>query len=166
MSDAVCTYHAMKPEPFRLEEGDHDAPQTGTEKNLKEVSGMARILIADDSPTETKFIESVLAPTHHALSFASDGEEAENLVRNEIFDLLILDVVMPKKNGFQLCREIKKDENLRYIPIIILTSKNQESDKQWGARQGADVYLTKPCRPLDLLHAVKKCLGNEDGNTR
>lgn len=120
---------------------------------------MARILIADDSPTEAKFIEFVLAPTAHALSFAADGEQAENLLRHEIFDLLILDVVMPKKNGFQLCREIKKDEHLRAIPVIILTSKNQESDKLWGTRQGADVYLTKPCEPLDLLHAVKKCLG-------
>jgi twitching motility two-component system response regulator PilH len=120
---------------------------------------MARILIADDSPTETKFIESVLGPTRHALSFAADGEEAENLVRNQAFDLLILDVVMPKKNGFQLWREIKRDDQLKAIPVIILSSKNQESDKLWGARQGADIYLTKPCLPIDLLHAVKRCLG-------
>lgn len=119
---------------------------------------MGRILIADDSPTDTKFIESVLSVTGHTLSFAVDGEEAERLVRTEPFDLVILDVVMPKKNGFQLCRDIKKDEKLKKLPVIMLTSKNQQTDKMWGEKQGADEYLTKPCEPIDLLRAVKRWL--------
>jgi twitching motility two-component system response regulator PilH len=119
---------------------------------------MPKILIADDSPTEIKFIESVLAVTGNYLSVARDGEEAEKMLRNEPFDLVILDVVMPKKNGYQLCREIKKDDVLKSIPVIIVTSKDQESDRLWGQRQGADMYLTKPCEPIDLLRAVKKCL--------
>ncbi len=119
---------------------------------------MARILIAEDSPTDIQYIKSVLADTGHDLSVAMDGEEAERMIKNEPFDLVILDIVMPKKNGFQVCREIKKDERLKSIPVIILTSKDQASDKLWGEKQGADEYLTKPCEPIDLLLAVKKHL--------
>lgn len=120
---------------------------------------MAKILIADDSQTDTKFIKSVLDELGHTLFFATDGEEAENIVKKEQFDLILLDVVMPKKNGFQLCREFKKDERTKNIPIIVLTSKNQESDKMWGTKQGANLYLTKPCAPIELLAAVKKLIG-------
>lgn len=120
---------------------------------------MARILIADDSQTDTKFIKSVLDETGHNLFFATDGEETEKMVKNQLFDLIILDVVMPKKNGFQLCREFKKNETTKNIPIIVLTSKNQESDKMWGTKQGADAYLTKPCAPIELLATVKKLIG-------
>lgn len=119
---------------------------------------MARILIAEDSPTDVQYIKSVLADTAHDISVAVDGEEAERMIMSEPFDLIILDVVMPKKNGFQLCREIKKDEKLKNIPVIMLTSKTQASDKLWAEKQGADEYLTKPCEPIDLLLAVKKLL--------
>ena len=119
---------------------------------------MARILVADDSPTDIQYIKSVLSETGHDIAVTTDGEEAERLIKNEAFDLVILDVIMPKKNGFQLCREIKKSEKLKDIPVILLTSKNQASDKLWGEKQGADEYLTKPCEPIDLLLAVKKHL--------
>ncbi|MBI1811143.1 MAG: response regulator [Nitrospirae bacterium] len=119
---------------------------------------MARILIAEDSATDLQYIKSVLADTGHDLSVAMDGEEAERMVKNEPFDLIILDVIMPKKNGLQVCRAIKKDERLKSIPVIMLTSKDQMSDKLWGEKQGADEYLTKPCEPIDLLLAVKKHL--------
>lgn len=120
---------------------------------------MAKILIAEDSTTDIQYIKSVLADTGHNLVIATDGEEAEKMVKSERFDLIILDVVMPKKNGFQLCREIKKDEKLKNIPVILLTSKDQPSDKLWGEKQGADEYITKPCEPIVLLIAVKRHLG-------
>lgn len=119
---------------------------------------MAKILIAEDSPTDVKFLESILSAKGHHLTVAHDGEEAERYIKSEPFDLYILDVVMPKKNGFQLCREMKRDEALKNSPVIMLTSKNQESDRHWGEKQGADVYLTKPCEATDLLFAVNKCL--------
>jgi twitching motility two-component system response regulator PilH len=119
---------------------------------------MARILVAEDSTTDAKFIESILTEKGHTLALARDGEEAEMMVRRESYDLVILDVVMPKKNGFQICREIKRDEKLKATPVILLTSKNQESDKLWGRQQGADFYLTKPYEPSELLFAVNKCL--------
>ncbi len=120
---------------------------------------MAKILIADDSQTDIKFIESVLNKSGHDLFFAKDGEETEKMVKSDRFDLIILDVVMPKKNGFQLCREFKKDERTKNIPIIVLTSKSQESDKLWGTKQGADAYITKPCAPIELISLVKKFVG-------
>jgi len=117
---------------------------------------MAKILVADDSMTDLKFVHSVLQDTGHELITAMDGEDAENKARTENVDLIILDVVMPKKNGFQVCRDLKRDAQFKDIPINLLTSKNQESDKFWGAKQGADEYVTKPCSPKDLLDAVRK----------
>jgi len=119
---------------------------------------MARILIAEDSTTDMKFIESILADRGHELILAKDGEEAEQRIKDQSFDIIILDVVMPKKNGFQLCRWIKKDENLKKTPVIMVTSKNQEADKMWGRKQGADFYLTKPYEPTELIFAVNKAL--------
>ena len=119
---------------------------------------MAKILIAEDSTTDMKFIESILTEKGHELILAMDGEEAELKIKSQPFDIIILDVVMPKKNGFQLCRWIKRDEKLKATPVIMVTSKNQESDKMWGRQQGADFYLTKPYEPTELLFAVNKFL--------
>ncbi len=115
-----------------------------------------KILIAEDSQTDRKFIASVLSELGYELFFATDGEAAEKMVENERFDLIILDVILPKKNGFQLCREFKKQDKTKNIPIIILTSKSQDIDKLWGTKQGADAYLTKPCSPIELLTTVKR----------
>lgn len=117
---------------------------------------MAKILIADDSLAELQILQATLQPTGHQIVTAMDGEAAEEKVKSEKIDLIILDVIMPKKNGFQVCRDIKSNEQYKNIPIIMVTSKDQESDKFWGMKQGADEYLTKPFKPEDLLKAVKK----------
>jgi len=101
----------------------------------------------------------ILKATGHELILAASGEEAETLVRNQSIDLIVLDVVMPGKNGFQVCRDLKKTDDLRAIPIIMTTSKSTDSDRFWGKRQGADEYLVKPVQPGDILLAVKKYLG-------
>ncbi len=119
---------------------------------------MARILIAEDSITDLQFIKNALQETGYEILTASNGDEAEQKVRLEMVDLIILDVVMPKKNGFQVCRSLKRDEKYRHIPIILITSKTQDSDRFWGLKQGADEYVTKPFEPTDLLEAVKKHL--------
>lgn len=119
---------------------------------------MARILIAEDSTTDVKFIESILAGKGHELILAKDGGEAEEKIKSTPFDIIILDVVMPKKNGFQLCRWIKRDEKLKKTPVIMVTSKKEESDRLWGRQQGADFYLAKPYEPSELLYAVNKFL--------
>jgi twitching motility two-component system response regulator PilH len=119
---------------------------------------MAKILIIEDSQTDIQFIKSVLQPLGHTLAVAMDGEEGERMIQAEPYDLIILDVVMPKKNGFQLCRDIKKDETLKHIPILILTSKDQDSDKLWGEKQGADAFLKKTGDAMELLVAIRKLL--------
>ncbi len=119
---------------------------------------MARILVAEDSITDLQFIKNALKETGYEILTASNGDEAEQKVRSEVVDLIILDVVMPKKNGFQVCRSLKRDEKYRHIPIILITSKTQDSDRFWGLKQGADEYVTKPFEPTDLLEAVKKHL--------
>jgi len=117
---------------------------------------MAKILIADDSLAELQIFQQALSPTGHTIVTVMDGEAAEEKVKAEKIDLVILDVIMPKRNGFQVCRDIKTNEQDKTIPIIRVTSKDQESDKFWGMKQGADEYLTKPFKPEDLLKAVKK----------
>ena len=117
---------------------------------------MAKILIADDSLAELQIFQQALESTGHTIITVMDGEAAEEKVKSEPVDLIILDVIMPKKNGFQVCRSIKSDDKYKNIPIIIVTSKDQESDKFWGMKQGADESLTKPFNPEDLLKAVKK----------
>jgi twitching motility two-component system response regulator PilH len=126
---------------------------------------MAKILIVDDSQTDIQYIKSVLQPLGHTLAVAMDGEEGEQMIRAEPYDLIILDVVMPKKNGFQLCREIKKDDNLKNIPILILTSKDQDSDKLWGEKQGADAFLRKTGDNMELLVAIRKLLGRREAKS-
>lgn len=116
---------------------------------------MGKILVADDSLAELQIFRQTLQPTGHSIVTVMDGEAAEQKVHSETIDLIILDVIMPKKNGFQVCRDIKSNDKFKNIPIIMVTSKDQESDKLWGMKQGADEYLTKPFRPEDLLKAVK-----------
>ncbi len=117
---------------------------------------MARILVAEDSVTDLEYVRNTLKDTGHEIVTAADGEEAEKKIRSERFDLIILDVIMPKKNGFQVCRDLKRDAELKDIPVIMITSKSQESDRFWGMKQGANEYITKPYEPDELLSAVKK----------
>ncbi|MCS7203445.1 MAG: response regulator [Thermodesulfovibrio sp.] len=120
---------------------------------------MPKVLVAEDSMTDAKYIESILTDKDFEVVLARDGEEAENFIKSEEkFDLVILDVIMPKKNGFQICREIKRNEKTKNIPVILVTSKKEESDIYWGKMQGADEYITKPFEPIDLLAAIKRCL--------
>lgn len=117
---------------------------------------MAKILVADDSLAELQIFQKALSSTGHTIVTVMDGEAAEEKVRTEKIDLIVLDVIMPKKNGFQVCRDIKSDAQFKNIPVIMVTSKDQASDKFWGMKQGADEYLTKPFKPEDLVEAVKK----------
>lgn len=118
-----------------------------------------KILIVDDSPTGLKTASAVLK--NYDIITATDGKEALEIAQAEKPDLVLLDVIMPNMDGFQACRKMKKSPELKHIPIIMLTSKNQKSDKFWGEKQGADVYLTKPCEDTVLLKAVAQLVGEE-----
>lgn len=119
---------------------------------------MALILIADDSPTEIYVLRQILEAFDHKVITAEDGEQAIEVTQREKPDLIIMDVVMPKLNGFQATRRITKAEETSHIPIIIVSSKNQETDKLWGIRQGAKGYLGKPVTEEDLMAEIDKLL--------
>jgi CheY-like chemotaxis protein len=116
----------------------------------------ARILIVDDSPTDLSIISAPLLACGFEVVTARDGEEALAKVASEQPDLILLDVVLPKQNGFQVCRTLKRTPASSHIPIIMLTGKNQPSDRFWGLRQGADEYLTKPFVAETLLQSIQR----------
>ena len=115
-----------------------------------------KILVVDDSPTERHFLNSLLTKQGYQIVLAENGEEAMLKARQEKPDLIIMDVVMPGLNGFQATRAISKDEETRHIPVIVCSSKTQETDKIWGIRQGAKEYLMKPINANELLAKVRK----------
>jgi DNA-binding response OmpR family regulator len=117
---------------------------------------MAKILVAGDNSSELRVIMDVFKETNHEIVTAGDGETAERKVRTENVDMIIMDTLLPKKNGFQVCRELRADKKLSDVSIIMVNSADNNSDKDWGIKQGATEYLTKPFTPLDLLLAVKK----------
>lgn len=117
---------------------------------------MAKILVIDDSLVDRQIVTTCLQTAKYSTIEAEDGEIGEAKAKSEKPDLIILDVVMPKKNGFEVCRSLKNDPSTKSIPIILLTSKNQDSDRFWGMKQGAQEYLIKPFNEQDFLTTIKK----------
>jgi twitching motility two-component system response regulator PilH len=117
-----------------------------------------KILVVEDSPTQLKLTVEALAGQDYEILTAMDGKEALEKVLSEKPELVLLDVVMPVMDGFQVCRKMKASPDMKHIPVIMLTSKNQKADAFWGKKQGADLYLTKPFDTLELQSAVVKCL--------
>jgi twitching motility two-component system response regulator PilH len=114
------------------------------------------VLVVDDSPTELKLVSTTLAQKGYRVVSATDGEEALTKALVEKPSVMVLDIVLPKKNGFQVCRQLKTTPDTQGIKIILLSSKSQDSDRFWGLQQGADEYLTKPWTEPDLLKAVAR----------
>ena len=109
-----------------------------------------RVLVVDDSKTELLFLTGLLQKSGMQVRTAENAEEAFRRLAEEKPDLILMDVVMPGQNGFQLTRAISRDPLYSDVPIIMCTSKNQETDRVWGLRQGARAYLTKPVDPAEL----------------
>ena len=113
-----------------------------------------KVLIVDDSPTERHFLTEMLTRQGFTVSTAENAEEAMIKVKSVAPDLILMDVVMPGQNGFQLTRALSKDPVTQNIPIIMCTSKNQQTDRIWGLRQGARDYVVKPVKPDELLEKI------------
>jgi twitching motility two-component system response regulator PilH len=113
-----------------------------------------KILIVDDSATERHVIGEMLTKKGYEVSFAEDGEKGVAQVKASKPDLVIMDVVMPGMNGFQATRAITSDPETQHIPVIICTTKDQETDKVWGVRQGAKDYVVKPVVEAELLSKI------------
>ena len=120
---------------------------------------MSKIVVVDDSYAELQLIEGCLKAANHTVVSFPSSEKLEDKLANEKPDLIVMDVVMPGRNGFQACRDLKSDDLYKNIPIILCTSKGNESDKFWGQQQGANGYIVKPFKAEDLLAAVKKVMG-------
>lgn len=113
-----------------------------------------KILLVDDSPTERHFLNGLLVKEGYQVVLAENGEEGISKSKQEMPDLIIMDVVMPGLNGFQATRAISKDESTKHIPVIMCTTKGQETDKVWAMRQGAKEYVTKPVDQAELLRKI------------
>jgi twitching motility two-component system response regulator PilH len=119
---------------------------------------MARILIVDDSPSQLLGIKRIVEKLGHEAISAEDGAAGVEVAKQQRPDLILMDVVMPNLNGFQATRTISKNPETAHIPIILVTTKDQETDKVWGMRQGARAYVTKPIREEDLVNALNEFL--------
>ena len=115
---------------------------------------MAKVLIVDDSPTETYKLTGMLEKSGHQVITASNGEEGVATAKSETPDLVLMDIVMPGLNGFQATRQLSKSKETSHIPVIIVTTKDQETDRVWGMRQGAKAYLTKPVDEKELYKTI------------
>ena len=119
---------------------------------------MSKILIIDDLATEVQIMRGMVTNLGHNAVVANDGEAGYNLAKTEKPNLILLDVVMPKMDGFQPCRKIKKDPDLANIPVILVTTKNQDTDRNWGLKQGASDFVSKPFNVDELSAKISSLL--------
>ncbi len=119
---------------------------------------MAKILIVDDSPTDIHVIETILVNAGHEVFSVDSGEKAIEVAQKQNPDLILMDIIMPGLNGFQATRMLSKDPETSSIPVVILTTKNMETDRVWGLRQGAKEFLIKPPSKNTLLSTIDTCL--------
>ncbi len=121
---------------------------------------MTTVLVVEDSATQRQMISDLLKESGLNASVVSvaDGVEALEQIKNECPDIVVLDIVMPRMNGYEVCREIKTDPNTENVPVIMCSSKGEEFDKYWGMKQGADAYIAKPFEPTELIGTIKQLL--------
>ena len=117
-----------------------------------------KVLVVDDSWTDLTLIATPLRESGFEVITAVDGDEAVEKVLQERPQCVVLDVILPKQNGFQICRRLKSLEQSRDIPIILISSKNTPLDKRWGMQQGAEMYLTKPFNKDELVASVRSLI--------
>jgi twitching motility two-component system response regulator PilH len=125
---------------------------------------MTHILLIDDSPTEVHVFKNMLLKNDIEVSVAVNGEEGIEKAIEIKPDCILMDVVMPEKNGFQATRDLSRNPATAGIPVIIITTKDQETDKIWGMRQGARDYIVKPASERDLIERINKVLVPDNGN--
>lgn len=116
------------------------------------------ILIVEDSPMEMKVLQNLLEDKGYQLLSATDGEEAILVAQRHHPDLILLDVVLPKKNGFQVCRQLKSSPDTAASKIVMVSSKSLEMDRYWGLKQGADEYVAKPINAASVMAAIERMI--------
>lgn len=119
---------------------------------------MPKILVVDDSPTEIFQFKEMLERMGYEVITADNGRDGVKMAAEEQPDVVLMDIVMPDMNGFQATRQIARGAETSHIPVIIVSSKNQETDKVWGQRQGARGYITKPVDTRELVSVMQSCM--------
>ncbi|MBX3688847.1 twitching motility response regulator PilH [Dokdonella sp.] len=119
---------------------------------------MSKVLIIDDSPSQLVSMKRAVEKLGHEVVTAEDGAAGVEAAKRELPDLILMDVVMPNLNGFQATRTISKDASTSHIPIVLVTTKDQDTDRVWGMRQGAKAYVTKPIDDAELMRVIKEYL--------
>ncbi len=119
---------------------------------------MSTVLVVDDSGMLREMVSDLLKHNGLNVVVACDGVEAQEKMEAQIPDLVITDLIMPRMNGYELCRWIKSNPKSQNIPVIICSTKNEEFDRYWGMKQGGDAYITKPFHPAEMLETVKQML--------
>lgn len=117
-----------------------------------------KILLVDDDPDILSMIKMRLMASGYEVITAEDGNTAYNKAKTESPDLIIQDLMLPDMDGYQVCRLLKFDQKYKHIPIIMLTARGQQEDKEWGAKVGVDCYMTKPFEAKELLDKIKELL--------
>ena len=123
---------------------------------------MARILIVDDSPSQLMGIQRIVEKLGHQTLTAEDGAAGVEVAKAELPDLILMDVVMPNLNGFQATRTLSREATTKHIPVILVTTKDQDTDRMWGMRQGARAYITKPFSEDELLEVMERVFNQKD----
>ncbi|WAT13941.1 twitching motility response regulator PilH [Xanthomonas fragariae] len=123
---------------------------------------MARILIVDDSPLQLLGIQRIVEKLGHETITAADGAAGVEAAKSSLPDLVLMDVVMPNLNGFQATRMLKREPTTQHIPVILVTTKDQDTDRMWGMRQGARAYITKPFSEDELLEVIERVFNQKD----
>ncbi len=119
---------------------------------------MSTVLVVEDSVTQREMITDLLRGSGLDVTVASDGVEALEQIQGHRPDLVVLDIVMPKMNGYEVCRRLKADPKTQDVPVVMCSSKGEEFDRYWGMKQGADAYIAKPFQPNELVGTVKQLL--------
>ena len=119
---------------------------------------MSTVLVVEDSVTQREMITDLLKGSGLSVSIATDGVEALEHIEGHRPDLVVLDIVMPRMNGYEVCRRIKADPKTQDVPVVMCSSKGEEFDRYWGMKQGADAYIAKPFQPTELVGTVKQLL--------
>ncbi len=114
------------------------------------------IMIVEDSQTDMRIAENVCLNNGYEVVTVAEGDKVLAAAKEQRPDMVLLDVILPNKNGFQVCRQLKQDAMTKEIKVVIVSSKDQASDKFWGMKQGADGYITKPYEENELLEAIEK----------
>jgi len=119
---------------------------------------MAKVLIVDDSPAQVFSLQQLVEEWGHETLTAENGDQALQIAREELPNVILMDVVMPGMNGFQAARQLSRDQATLDIPVIFVSIKDDEADRVWGMRQGATAYITKPVNPDTLYSAIMEAV--------